>query len=587
MAKSTRFGRLLNEGITSVSKRQTVKKQHVEAELGERTGYSLHNVHHWQRGNIPDDATTLREIVAYCVANGRVDKQWAQSLLNAAQFDAVTQLLNELFTEQPRIFISYQLGLEPDETLALELARALSRRAIVFFEQVATINADWVRQVQAELARADYFVVLLSAESLTDEVLLLELKRAAALHAEHGTPQLLPIRVNYRAPFGGVVGSLLDGVAWGFWDADADELIGEVLAVLDGEGLPLDSAEKKAALLQAQPAAAAPPKPSAEPPMGAIPLDSAFYIKRQSDQIAHTALQSSGATIVIKGARQIGKTSLLIRLMQASTRCAFIDFQLLQPAHSDADAFYRLFARLLSLRLGVPDGTDLYWSLPLPNPVRLTEYVANLLNDAPLMLAMDEVETIFETPFRTDFFGMLRSWHSQRAIDPRWRKLDMVLVTSTEPYFFIDNLNQSPFNVGEVIELGGFSAENTADLNRRHHNPFTPTQLTQLQTLLSGHPFLTRRALYLVSQGRATTNDILSDATVEGVFGDHLRRLSLMLYERPALATAMRQVIEEQHCDDKIALFGLRGAGLVREAAGRVVPVNQLYARFFENAISL
>ncbi len=588
MAKNDRFGRLLNEGITSVSKRQSLKKQHVEEEIGERTGYSMHNVQHWQRGNVPEDAETLREIVRYCVGNGRVDKQWAQSLLTAAQFDNATVLLNDLFTEQTRIFISYQRGLEPDESLALELARALSRTGIVFFEQVASIDTAWVRQIQTELARSDLFIVLLSAESITNEVLLLELKRAAALSGEQGAPKLLPIRVRYRAPFGGVVANLVDDLAWGFWDGDTPALIAEVQAVLNGGESGVNSAEKKAALLQDTPAKPAPPKPAAELPSGAIPLDSAYYIERASDDIAHAALQTSGATVVIKGARQVGKTSLLIRLMQNATRVAFIDFQMLQPAKSDADSFYRLFARLLSLRLGVPDGTDLYWSLPLPNPVRTTEYVAgHLLAQAntPLLLAMDEVETIFETDFRTDFFGMLRAWHSQRAIDPRWRNLDMVLVTSTEPYFFIDNLNQSPFNVGEVIELGGFSAENTHTLNQRYGAPFSTGQSVDLHNWLNGHPFLTRRACYLVTEGRVEVEDVLGkkSAEIDGAFGDHLRRLMLMLYERPALATALQQVIHEQRCEDKVALFGLRGAGLVREERGRVLPANQLYANFFNS----
>jgi hypothetical protein len=51
------------------------------------------------------------------------------------------------------------------------------------------------------------------------------------------------------------------------------------------------------------------------------------------------------------------------------------------------------------------------------------------------MLAMDEVETVFDTAFRSDFFGMLRSWHNSRVpTSPAWIKLDLALVTSTEPY---------------------------------------------------------------------------------------------------------------------------------------------------------
>lgn len=79
---------------------------------------------------------------------------------------------------------------------------------------------------------------------------------------------------------------------------------------------------------------------------------------------------------------------------------------------------------------------------------------------------MDEVEVVFDTKFRSDFFGMLRSWHNNWAATPIWKPLDLVLVTSTEPYQLIEDLNQSPFNVGQVIELVDFDGDQVTDLNR-------------------------------------------------------------------------------------------------------------------------
>jgi hypothetical protein len=56
---------------------------------------------------------------------------------------------------------------------------------------------------------------------------------------------------------------------------------------------------------------------------------------------------------------------------------------------------------------------------------------------------MDEVERMFASPFRSDFFSMLRSWHNNRARGGDWTRFNMALVTSTEPYQFIADLNQS------------------------------------------------------------------------------------------------------------------------------------------------
>ena len=55
---------------------------------------------------------------------------------------------------------------------------------------------------------------------------------------------------------------------------------------------------------------------------------------------------------------------------------------------------------------------------------------------------------------------MLRSWHNRarHPIRRSWKKLDIILSTSTEPQFFIDRPHESPFNVGVTLQLGGLPA---------------------------------------------------------------------------------------------------------------------------------
>jgi hypothetical protein len=324
-------------------------------------------------------------------------------------------------------------------------------------------------------------------------------------------------------------------------------------------------------------------------PEGTMSSESAFYIERDDDARARAALTRQGVTITIKGPRQVGKSSLLIRVHEAAARqgkrVALLDFQLLRPMLADADAFFRQFAALLSYTLRLEDRSAEYWSLPLPNPFRCTEYVARCLLgalDQPLLLAMDEVDSVFESSFRTDFFGMLRAWHNSRAYDPAWKQVDLALVTSTEPYYFIDNLNQSPFNVGEVIELSPFSLEQVAELNRRHGLPLRPEQAAALATLVNGHPYLVRRGLYLVANGRFAPGDLFGPVTDEGgPFADHLRSLLTRLHNKPDLVAGLRQVLQTQSCPTDLC-FRLRGAGLVRREQSRVLPSSPLYAAFFQ-----
>jgi hypothetical protein len=156
-------------------------------------------------------------------------------------------------------------------------------------------------------------------------------------------------------------------------------------------------------------------------------------------------------------------------------------------------------------------------------------------------------------------------------------------VTSTEPYEFVDDLNQSPFNVGEVLDMQDFTEDEVVELNNRHGSPLTPAETERLMRLLGGHPYLTRKALYLVSSKRLTADELFSRASEErGPFGDHLRNHLFRLYNKEALVSGLQIVIKKNICPDKNVYFRLRGAGLVREQEdGRIVPRNGLYAEYF------
>ena len=52
-----------------------------------------------------------------------------------------------------------------------------------------------------------------------------------------------------------------------------------------------------------------------------------------------------------------------------------------------------------------------------------------------------------------------------------WKKLDIILSTSTEPQFFIDRPHESPFNVGVMLPLEDFLPDQVARLNALHPRP--------------------------------------------------------------------------------------------------------------------
>ncbi len=496
------------------------------------------------------------------------------------------------------IFISYKRNVDPDEAVAAKVFQALSKQHNVFIDQTTLVGERWAERIEAELSQADFLITFLSPQSIHSEMIEAEIKMAHHLARQHGKPVTLPVRLDHREPFHYPLSAYLDSLNWAFWQGheDTSRLIKELVQAISGDELPIDD-EAKAGLLQANPSdSILTPPPSAQPlrlemPEGTMDPQSTFYVEREGDHIALSAIERQGVTITIKAPRQMGKSSLLMRIMDAATkhdkRVAFLDFQLFDHATlSDADMFFRQFCLWLTDELELEDKVDDYWRQPLGNSQRCTRYVSrHILKslDSPVLFAMDEVDSIFETDFRSDFFGMLRSWHNSRRVGSIWKQFDLALVTSTEPYQLIENLNQSPFNVGEIIDLVDFTPAQLAGLNQRHGSPLEPTAEEQLLALLGGHPYLTRRALYLVASRRLAIDTLFSQATDDhGPFGDHLRHHAFRLHGQPELARGLRQVIEHNTCPDDRIFFRLRGAGLVRRTAeGTVLPRCQLYANYF------
>jgi hypothetical protein len=412
----------------------------------------------------------------------------------------------------------------------------------------------------------------------------------------YGKPAILPVRLTYNEPLVYPLSAHLNPLQWAIWDKESDtpRLIAELQRAISGGILPGKTTDAKAVAPTKDevPTAFANMPHDLGSPEGTMPYQSPFYIERETDREAMQALcDITGVTITIKGPRQMGKSSLLNRLMVdgcgRSMKTAFVDFQMIEnSAIENADIFYRQFCSLLSWEFEVEDRTEEFWKNPLGQVQKTTNYVAkyllNELHDAQLLLTMDEVERMFISPFRSDFFSMLRSWHNARARGGEWTRFNMALVTSTEPYQLIADLNQSPFNVGAIVELKDFTAEQVVDLNQRHGNPLSSEQVAKISELLGGHPYLTRKALYLTASKRATFDYIVKNACEDdGPFGDHLRNHLFRMSDHKELKSGLLQVIKYQRCPDEHIFFRLRGAGLVRRVGNEVLPRNTLYAEYF------
>jgi serine/threonine protein kinase len=332
-----------------------------------------------------------------------------------------------------------------------------------------------------------------------------------------------------------------------------------------------------------------------EPVGGAVPLDSEFYIVRPADEDFRAAIARGDSIVLVKGARQVGKTSLLARGLQqartAGAKVVLTDFQNLSAAYLES-----IEKLMLALAKSFADQLDLdvypnqIWDADLSPGVNLERYLRRGVlqqTAAPIVWGLDEVDRLFTCDFGSEVFGLFRSWHNKRALDPEgpWRRLTLAIAYATEAHLFITDLNQSPFNVGTRLALEDFSFEQVAELNRRYGSPLgDQVEVARYYRLVGGHPYLVRRGLYEMAAREIKLAALEARADQDdGPFSDHLRRLAVSLTQDRALSEVVRRVLKGSSSVGTESFYRLRSAGLMAGDSERDVRLRcQLYATYLE-----
>jgi hypothetical protein len=331
-------------------------------------------------------------------------------------------------------------------------------------------------------------------------------------------------------------------------------------------------------------------------PNGAVPLGSPFYLKRilleaQVDQ----EIRKPGALVRIKAPREMGKTSLLLRVLDSAKRLGYCTVRLNleqvdQAILSDLHQFLRWLCVNAARQLQLKPQLDDYWDEDLGSKISCTSYFQDYLLASiatPLVLALDEVNQIFEHPqVAKDFLPLLRSWYEEAKTLPIWQKLRLIVVHSTEIYVPLE-LNQSPFNVGLPIQLCTFTQEEVQQLAQRYGLDWENGEaVRQLMDMVGGHPALVHTALYYLSQEEMTLVQLLETApTATGIYSHHLQRHWVALQEQPELANALNAVIgaTEPIRLDCILSYKLSSLGLIEQSGDTVIASCELYQHYFKS----
>jgi len=509
-----------------------------------------------------------------------------------------------------RVFISYR-SQEPDVSLAQAFHDQLQAAGHEPFMAAESIDwgENWVKRIDQELKRCDYFLLLLSERSATSDMVAGEVQTAKRLCDQLGKPVILPVRVNLPLddPLNAELRTVLQTIQQKSWQGPEDTaaLVRDFLALINAGDTPAPAKENSEPELT-PPSHQRPPLPVAdlELPSGTMPLDSKFYIRREPwDTRCLQEIENRGGLVRIKAPWQMGKTSLLARIRDRADELGYrtvtLDFlETDERTFTDSSLFLKRLCALVSRKLGfsprkvteVWKEEEEFWG---PKEICTNYFEDFILSkiDTSLFLGLDELDRLF--PYEAvskEFLTLLRSWNEKAKVDKTWAKFKLAIAHSTEFHVTLDS-NASNFNVGLMVDLPEFTQDQVVELASKHGLNLGDADATALMALVGGHPYLIRLGLYHIAQEDLTLAQLLQKAHMDaGIYGEHLRRHLWNLHQYPELAKAFEQVIVSENpvTLKSMLAFKLSGMGLVNLQGNDVVLRHgSLYRPYFQSQLRM
>lgn len=325
----------------------------------------------------------------------------------------------------------------------------------------------------------------------------------------------------------------------------------------------------------------------------------ALYVRRSADTALPAALLD-GVPCVVLGPRQLGKSSLCLRvashLQAAGQRVALVDCTRLGTADATPDGWLFGLAEEIASEIGARD-PEAYWTnharvAPLRRWLgwlheRLVE------DERSLTLLLDEVDVLQGLPFGPDeVLGGLRAAHEARARDPVWSRFTAALLGVASPATLGGDPARTPMNVSRVVPLDDFTEAEARSLlpGLAPLGPAAPRVLDEVLAWTSGHPWMTTRLCHaLATEGADAVDDAVSRLFVErGVLTDVcLHASARQLESGPGLerrleryAAALRGVAGPVRPTDADLVL----TGMVASRQGTLQVRNRVFATVFDAA---
>ena len=347
-------------------------------------------------------------------------------------------------------------------------------------------------------------------------------------------------------------------------------------------------------------------------PGGQMPLDSVFYINRPIIQsLCYKSIQQPGTFLNICAPKQMGKTSLMSRIIAFAKSLGYqtfylnlqlVDLKILQNLESFLQWFCARVTQELKLSQSNSNQAIYHEQITdfcqnsLGSKSITTDYFNDIIltqSDRPLVIAIDELNQLFTYPdIACEFLQLLRAWSGRTQAGETeshpWQKLRLVTIYSTE-IAMPSSINPSLLNTGTLINLPEFTLAQVQELAQCYQQEITHEQIQQLITLLGGHPYRLQLAFYSLYQQTITLEAILENSDrLTALYAEHLQQQWWNLQHYDELLPIFTKIVNNpKPIKIKLSLgYQLQRMGLVRLKGNLASLYCELFRPFFMGALN-